>query len=383
MRAAWEEKALGDICDVLDSKRIPITKRDRISGPYPYYGATGILDYVHEYIFNEKLILIGEDGAKWGAGEKTAFIAEGKFWVNNHAHVIRPDRSIVIDNWIVYWLNFCNLLGFTTGLTVPKLNQKNLRKIIIPLPPLPEQERIVEILNEAFTAIATSKSNAEKNLANAKELFESYLQGVFADPGDDWEEKALGEICDVRDGTHDSPKFHETGYPFITSKNLKNGKLNFNKIKYISQEDYNHFNKRSKVHKGDILFAMIGTLGNPVVVEIDPIFAIKNVGLIKVPDNQSNYFIRYFLSSDGAYKSYHKNARGVTQKFMGLGNLRKFKVPVPPIKDQNKIVVKLDAFFSKTNNLEALYSNKISDLDELKQSLLQKAFTGELTTDFT
>jgi len=98
MKKGWEIKTLGEICEVLDSKRKPITKRDRTAGEYPYYGATGILDYVHEYIFNEKLVLIGEDGAKWESGEWTAFIAEGKYWVNNHAHVIRPNRSIVLDN---------------------------------------------------------------------------------------------------------------------------------------------------------------------------------------------------------------------------------------------------------------------------------------------
>ncbi len=114
---------LGEICDILDSKRKPITKRHRVSGKYPYYGATGILDYVGEYIFDERLVLIGEDGAKWGAGEKTAFIADGKYWVNNHAHVIRPHRDIILDNWIVFFFYLTDLTKYTTGLTVPKLNQ--------------------------------------------------------------------------------------------------------------------------------------------------------------------------------------------------------------------------------------------------------------------
>ena len=103
MRKGWVIKKLGDICEVLDSKRKPITERDRISGEYPYYGATGVLGYVHEYIFDEPLILIGEDGAKWQSGDKTAFIVNGKYWVNNHAHVIRPNKNIVLDNWIIYF----------------------------------------------------------------------------------------------------------------------------------------------------------------------------------------------------------------------------------------------------------------------------------------
>src|SRR4051812_31355269 len=116
MKNEWEMKSLGEVCDILDSKRKPITQKYRVSGKYPYYGATGILDYVHEFIFDEKLILIGEDGAKWGPGENTAFIAEGKYWVNNHAHVIRPHRNLLFDNWIIYFLNFSDLSKYVTGL---------------------------------------------------------------------------------------------------------------------------------------------------------------------------------------------------------------------------------------------------------------------------
>ncbi|NQU83805.1 MAG: restriction endonuclease subunit S, partial [Parcubacteria group bacterium] len=127
-----------------------------------------------------------------------------------------------------------------------------------------EQHRIVKILDDVFTDVAKAKENAEKNLQNAKELFESYLQGVFANPGKDWKEKRLGDVYDVRDGTHDSPKYQKEGYALITSKNLKRDELDYQKIKYISEKDYKKINERSKVHKGDVLFAMIGTIGNPV-----------------------------------------------------------------------------------------------------------------------
>lgn len=180
MTTNWQTKKLGDICDILDSKRKPITQRDRIHGEYPYYGATGILDYVHDYIFDEKLILIGEDGAKWGSGENTAFIAEGKYWVNNHAHVIRPHRNVVLDNWIVYFLNYSDLLKYITGLTVQKLNQSKLRDIAIPLPPLDEQKRIIKVLDEVFEGIAKAKTNAQQKLADLGELKKSILKRAFS-----------------------------------------------------------------------------------------------------------------------------------------------------------------------------------------------------------
>ncbi|MBN4072959.1 restriction endonuclease subunit S, partial [Crocinitomix catalasitica] len=100
MREGWEVKDLGNVCDILDNKRKPITKKDRIEGDIPYYGATGVLSYVKDYIFDEQLVLLGEDGAKWESGDNSAFLIEGKTWVNNHAHVLRPNREVLDDNWL-------------------------------------------------------------------------------------------------------------------------------------------------------------------------------------------------------------------------------------------------------------------------------------------
>src|SRR5690606_36931280 len=106
MTERWQTMPLGEICDILDSRRKPITKKDRTPGPYPYYGASGVLDYVEGYLFDEPLVLIGEDGAKWGPNDRSAFHIEGKAWVNNHAHVIRPHRNVVLVEWLTYYLNF-------------------------------------------------------------------------------------------------------------------------------------------------------------------------------------------------------------------------------------------------------------------------------------
>jgi type I restriction enzyme, S subunit len=112
-----------------------------------------------------------------------------------------------------------------------------------------------------------------------------------------WAIKKLGEVYDVRDGTHDSPKYINEGYALITSKNLKNDSLNYDNVNYISEHDYFNINKRSKVDVGDVLFAMIGTIGNPIVIKDEPDFAIKNVALFKVPENQDSYFLKYYLDS--------------------------------------------------------------------------------------
>ena len=175
----WEEKKLGEVCDVLDKLRKPITKSNRIEGEYPYYGATGILSYVHEYIFDEKLVLIGEDGAKWKSGDNSSFIVSGKYWVNNHAHVIRPMRGFILDEWVVNFLNFSDLTKYITGMTVPKLNQKKMKNIPIPLPPLPEQKQIVKKLDSVSTETKKLEAIYQRKITCLDELKKSILQKAF------------------------------------------------------------------------------------------------------------------------------------------------------------------------------------------------------------
>lgn len=294
------------------------------------------------------------------------------------------NQTLLKPELLVYYLNFQKdfIQRAATGATIKEVRPSKLADILdFPLPPISEQQRIVSILDEAFAAIAKAKTNAKQNLKNAKELFESYLQGVFENKGEGWEEKTLGVVYDVRDGTHDSPKYQEEGFPLITSKNLKKDLLNYDNVNYISEQDYININKRSKVDKGDILFAMIGTIGNPVVIQDEPDFAIKNVALFKVPKEQNSYFLKYYLDAKSTIDKMMGDAKGTTQKFVGLGYLRGFKILMPPIKEQQNIVQKLDALSTETKKLEAIYQQKINDLEDLKKSVLQKAFSGELKTE--
>ena len=169
---------LGDVCEVLDSKRKPITKKNREPGSIPYYGATGIVDYVKDYIFDERLVLLGEDGAKWGPGDNSAFIIEGKSWVNNHAHVIRVCSDLSAD-YLVAYLNFADLSPSITGVTVPKLNQQRMCDIVIPLPSLPAQRAIVAKLDAAKEQCEKLKAAAMRGLAAAENLRKAILAEAF------------------------------------------------------------------------------------------------------------------------------------------------------------------------------------------------------------
>ena len=196
-----------------------------------------------------------------------------------------------------------------------------------------------------------------------------------------WEIKLLNEVYDVRDGTHDSPKYQNEGFPLITSKNLKNGLINFEKVKYISKEDLININKRSKVDIGDVLFAMIGTIGNPTVVINEPNYAIKNVALFKVKGNQNSYFLKYFLESKHVIDKMFNDAKGTTQKFVSLGYLRKFPIPIPPISEQKEIVAILDKAFESIDKAKANIEKNIENAKQLFQSIMLKRFTEGINSN--
>lgn len=175
----WPLVPLGDLCEVLDSRRQPITKKDRVAGEVPYYGASGVVDWVANHIFDEPLVLLGEDGAKWEAGDRSAFRIEGKSWVNNHAHVLRPSRDRILDGWLVSCLVAADLSDFITGLTVPKLNQGRMKEIPVPLPPLEDQARIVSLLDDVSAAADEALELASTRLEAANGLRQSILESAF------------------------------------------------------------------------------------------------------------------------------------------------------------------------------------------------------------
>lgn len=190
-----------------------------------------------------------------------------------------------------------------------------------------------------------------------------------------WEEKKLSEVYDVRDGTHDSPKYVSEGYPLVTSKNLKNNSIDLSNVKYISQEDYDSINRRSNVEIGDILFAMIGTIGNPVLIEQESNYAIKNVALFKKKDlEQDPKFLTYYLGFEKTLDKMISEAKGATQKFVGLTYLRNFKIPLPPLPEQQRIVAKLDGLFAKIDKAIGLLEANILHTQALMGSVLDAEF---------
>ena len=382
MKAGWKIVALGELCDILDSKRKPITKRDRTPGKYPYYGATGIQDFVEGFLFDEPLVLVGEDGAKWASGEKTAFAIKGKCWVNNHAHVLRPNRALLNDNWLVHFLVHSDLSPFVSGLTVPKLNQGSLREIPIPLPPLPEQHRIVALLDAAFDGIATARANAEKNLHNARALFESHLQSVFTEAWQAGELVTLAELAtDITDGDHMPPPKAPSGVPFITIGNVMKDvrKIDFSNTFMVPKEYFDGLKPNKKPRIGDVLYTVTGSFGIPVLIDEQRDFCFqRHIGLVRPKADVSSEWLFYLLMSPQVFQQANVGATGTAQKTVSLKVLRGFKVPRIPLIMQKAATSTLNNLANETQRLESLYQRKLDALDALKQSLLHQAFSGAL-----
>ena len=268
------------------------------------------------------------------------------------------------------------------GATVGTLTIDRAKRIKIPLPPLLEQKRFVKILDSSFAKIDKSKLNIEKNLQNSKKLFESYLQNIFINKGKNWEEKTLGKICEkITDGSHNPPKgISESNYLMLSSKNIFNDKINYKNPRFLSEQDYLSENKRTQVKSGDILLTIVGTIGRTAVVPEKHLeFTLqRSVAVLKNnKDLIESRFLMFVLQSKLAFLT--KESRGVAQKGLYLNQIKNISVSFPKsLSEQRKIVSHLDSLSSQTKKLESIYQQKLANLEELKKSILAKAFAGEL-----
>lgn len=248
-------------------------------------------------------------------------------------------------------------------------------RLAVPLPPVAEQRRIAGLLDKA-DALRAKRSAALGHL-------DILIQSIFLDMFGDLAANSkgfpivqMGDVCDVRDGTHDSPKYVSGGgYPLLTSKNVTGGVVDLTDVNYISEADYAQINKRSKVDRGDIILPMIGTIGSPVIVDEEPYYAIKNVALIKFTETSpSAVFVRHLLS--GHYFEYivSRKNRGGTQKFVSLGDLRAFPVPLPSNDEQREFVRRIEA----VERIRSTNRRSKAEFDALFASVQHRAFQGEL-----
>ena len=347
---------LRELVDVLDSKRKPLKKADRVEGRYPYYGATGVIDYVSEYIFEEQLVLIGEDGAKWGSGENSAFIADGQYWVNNHAHVVRPMREKLLDVYLTNVLNFMDLNPFITGVTVPKLNQANLLDIEIPLPPIEVQQQIVDEL-EGYQRI----------IDGCRQVVENYKPTIDIDPS--WEMIELGEMASFKRGPFGGSLkkeiFVDEGYLVYEQYHAINDDYTKNRY-FITPEKFEEM-RGFAVKAGDLIVSCSGTMGKISIIPENFREGIINQALLRLTANEnvSNIFLKYYLESASVQSRYFVDQNGAAIQNVGsVGFLKTIPFPKISSEKQNDIVekiVKEKRLVDGNNELITLYTQKIQD----------------------
>ncbi|HDV8169412.1 restriction endonuclease subunit S [Campylobacter jejuni] len=301
-----------------------------------------------------------------------------------------------ISNKFMYFFTLSNIFKTqiqtsTKIVAQPKLAITRLKQIQIPLPPLKEQERIVGILDESFAKIDESIKILEQNLLNLDELMQSALQKAFNPLNDNtkenyqlpqgWEWKSLGEICYITDGTHKTPQYVENGIPFLSVKNISKGFFDLNDVKYISLEEHNKLIKRAKPEFNDILICRIGTLGKAIKVSLTFEFSIfVSLGLLKLKIPMITDYLVYFLNSCfiQIWIDSNKVGGGTHTAKLNLRVLEKCPIVIPPLSEQKQIASYLDELSLNIKNLKQNYQTQIKNLQELKKSLLDKAFKGRL-----
>ena len=360
----WEQRKLGEILIGLQNNTLSRADLSNETGVAKnvHYGDVLIKFGEVLDVSKEKLPMISDESIL--SKYKSSFLQNGDVIVADTAEdstvgkcseIAGLNDEIVLSG--LHTIPYRPIEKFASGYLGYYLNSSAYHNQLIPLM---QGIKVTSISKSAMqdTDIVYPKSMEEQgkigdyfqSLDNLITLHQRKLFLNFA-KRNDWEQRKLGEVSDVRDGTHDSPKYQSIGHPFVTSKNVKNGYITYDDIQYISDEDFAEINKRSKVDINDILMGMIGTIGNMALIRTEPDFAIKNVALIK-DTKQINYlYLYHLLQSPFIEKQLTSGMDGGTQKFVSLGNVRNLNVIYPSDIEQDKI----GCYFEKLDHLITLH----------------------------
>ncbi|GAB0810336.1 restriction endonuclease subunit S [Escherichia coli] len=353
-----EWRNLGDtsLFEIANNGRKPVKASLRIAGETPYYGANNIQDYVDGYTHDGEYVLIAEDGSASLENYSIQY-ATGKFWANNHVHVVRGKERIH-SRFLYHYLCIVNFLPFLTGGGRAKLTKGQLIEIPVPIP-CPEnpekslaiQSEIVRILDK-FTAL-TAELTAELNMR--KKQYNYYRDQLLSFKEGEVEWKTLEEVLvDKFWIMPATPKFDDNGeIPYITSKNISGGNIDFERVKHISRDDFLSISKNRPILKGDFLISMIGTIGEIARVKcLDPDFYGQNMYLIRLNEEllHPRYFLHFFDSP--RMKFYFKSVKNNSgQGYLKANNIDGLSIPLPSIDEQQKIAFILDKFDTLTNSI--------------------------------
>ena len=367
---------LENCCEILDSKRVPITAADRKEGPYPYYGANGVQDYVAEYIFDDELVLLAEDGGNFGSKTRSiAYRVSGKCWVNNHAHVLKPKEGLDVD-FLCYSLMFYDTNGLVNGATRQKLTQATMRKMQIPDLPLAKQQEIVKQLNK----IVAIKEMCQQEMKKLDDLIKARFVEMFGDPDKNeknWDIDKMERLCEVGS----SKRIYQNeqsmeGVPFLRISDLVNRIDTGSKDcdLYIPIERFTELKEQGLVPRsGDILLTARGTLGRCYIVQSDDEFYFQD-GMITWLSNYDKritaVYISYLFEMPGFRKQIDILQAGSTVAYMSIAMTKKLDIMVPPIELQNQFA----DFVRAVDKSKVVVEKMLNEAQILFNSLMQEYF---------
>ena len=392
MKNGWNPTKLGEVCRLINGRAY---KKPELlpDGKYPVLRVGNFFTNNHWYYSDleldaDKYCDTGDLLYAWSASFGPRIWTGGKVIFHYHIWKVEPNATLIDKRFLFLWFLWDTERikeDQGTGTTMIHVAKGSMEDRDIAVPPLPEQRRIVGILDEAFDGIATAKAHAEKNLQNARALFESHLNAVFTEAETKYSTKRLAGLCErITKGS--SPKWQGISYVdkpgvlFVTSENVQENRVVVASPKYV-EEKFNDKDKRSILRRGDVLTNLVGaSIGRTAVFERDDIANINQaVGVITcIPDLLHNYYLMFLFNSPFMKRHFHDNEVNNARANISLTFVKELEIPLPPAKGQEAIVAQIREFHEQSERLEAIYQRKLAALDELKKSLLHQAFRGEL-----
>ena len=391
----WQTKKLGEVCEIGAGNSAPQKKDLFAGGKYPFFRTSDVgrirfgviddsTDKLNEtgikklHLYKKGTLLFPKSGASTFLNHRVLMATDG--YVSSHLATLKAKDNILDDRFLLYFSSTIDSRNLMQDQNYPSLRLSDIKEIDILQPPLSEQQRIVAILDEAFAAIGTAKENAERNLQNARELFESYLQSVFANTGDGWEEKRLGEVIQKTE-TIDPTKNPNKEFIYLDVSSVNKENLTIENTSLIIGKDAPS-RARKLIRTDDVIFATVRpTLRRIAIIPEEFNKQVCSTGyfVLRTKEPLNNKLVFYFLQTDGFNEKMEKLQKGASYPAVTDGEVMSQIIPYPKsLTGQKSIVTKLDALSAETKKLEAIYLQKLADLDELKKSVLEKAFSGDL-----
>jgi Restriction endonuclease S subunits len=387
----WEVVRLGEVVEIYDNRRVPLSEnvRKNMKGIYPYCGANGIIDYINDYIFDGEYVLVAEDGGRYGKFENTAYIMNGKFWVNNHAHVLQAKDGISINTFILYWFIYADISQYVAGTTRQKLTLSVLKSIPLPLPSLEEQKAIAGILSTVQSAIEKTEKviNALKNLKKSmmKHLF---TYGPVAEEEAEkvelketeiglipkhWEVVRVGEVAKFKIGRtppRNVKEYWEDGkYFWVSIADMRNAYI-YNTNEKVSEKAYKEIFKGNIVPAGTLLMSFKLTIGRTAFLMVD---GFHNEAIVSIyPKEQVLKEFLFFYLPTIDYSEFQD--RAIKGNTLNISKIEKIPLPLPPLEEQQKIAQILQSIDQRIEK-EEKYKNA---LQNLFKSLLHNLMTGKI-----